>query len=123
MVDELKFLLDQIKDVPSVALWMIGGFLFYKLVAYLSTTGAIIYIVRLLCNLAIEWQTKPRPAKFKKMLFDDLAEQALVDLLLAIKSPGASWVHSVNIHELQAVWNAKTTSRTSPQAETTTQTT
>ena len=42
MIEELKILLDTVKDVPDMALWSIAGFGAYKIIIYLSSAGAIL---------------------------------------------------------------------------------
>ena len=47
MIEEIKLVLDSIGDLSGVALWVVGFFLVFKLVVYLSTTGAIVYLVKM----------------------------------------------------------------------------
>jgi hypothetical protein len=47
MIEELKLILDAIGDLTGVALWVVAGFLAFKLITYLATTGAVVILVRL----------------------------------------------------------------------------
>lgn len=56
MIDELKQLLDLVRELPELAVWSLLGFATYKLVVYLSTTGSIVFVLKLLiekCHSAI----------------------------------------------------------------------
>lgn len=48
MIEELKMVLDSIGDLTGVALWVVGFFIVFKLVVYLSTTGAVVFLVKML---------------------------------------------------------------------------
>lgn len=47
MIEEIKMLLDAVGDVADLGLWALLAFVVYKLVIYLSTTGAIVFCIRL----------------------------------------------------------------------------
>lgn len=46
MIEELKALLDVLAQTPQYALWGVAMFIAWKLIIYLSTTGAIVYCVK-----------------------------------------------------------------------------
>lgn len=50
MIDELKLLIEALGNASEIGLWVLGGFVSYKTIIYLSTTGAIVF----LCRLGIE---------------------------------------------------------------------
>ena len=47
MIDELKMLLDVLGDISGIAGIVLGSFIAFKLIIYLSTTGAIVFILKL----------------------------------------------------------------------------
>ncbi len=47
MIEELKMVLDAIGDLSGIALWVVDAFIAFKLIVYLSTTGAIVYCFKL----------------------------------------------------------------------------
>lgn len=49
-MEVLKQLIDMLGDASEVAGWVIGGFLVYKLIAYISVAGLIVSV----CRLAIK---------------------------------------------------------------------
>ena len=48
MFEHLKTLLEMLEGVAGIGLWVLVGYILYMLVIYLSTTGAIVFCVRLL---------------------------------------------------------------------------
>lgn len=48
MLEELKLILDSVGDLTGIALWIVGFFISYKLIVYLSMTGSIVYVCKLL---------------------------------------------------------------------------
>lgn len=109
MIDELKLLLDQMKNVPDVALWILGGFLLYKLVTYLSMTGAVVYIVRLLCGTFLGHANKPKNLSLHSLVINEDVEIEIRDLLREIRSTG--YVHSSDVKELRKAWTAHKTTK------------
>jgi hypothetical protein len=59
MIEALKELVSMMKDVPEMALWVLGGFLFYKLFVIGSITGAIVKVLTLAINKYHEFEMKP----------------------------------------------------------------
>ena len=60
MIEELKQLLNVVEKMPEMVLWVIAGFGIYKLVVYLSTTGAIYITLRLLIEKIHDAKTRPQ---------------------------------------------------------------
>lgn len=48
MAEELKQVIDVLAALPAFTMWGLAGFALFKLVVYLSTTGAIVLISKLL---------------------------------------------------------------------------
>lgn len=44
MVEEFKAILELLGDVTQIGGWVVGGWLVFKLIILLSTTGAIVYL-------------------------------------------------------------------------------
>lgn len=103
MIEELKLLLDQMKNVPDVALWILGGFLLYKLVTYMSATGAIVYIVKQICSTILGWKNQPRKVSYGRLIIDEETETDLQDLIRSIRS--TAYVHNSDVRELRKAWS------------------
>lgn len=54
MIEELEKLLDLLGDVTSIAGWVLGGFILFKLIILLSTTGSIVYLSKMGMSLLKE---------------------------------------------------------------------
>lgn len=65
MIEEIKLVLDSIGDLSGVALWVVGFFLVFKLVVYLSTTGAVVYLVKLAITSAVKVITREKKVIWK----------------------------------------------------------
>lgn len=61
MIEALKELTIMLKDVPDMAIWILGGFLFYKLFVLGSIVGSITAVVRLAIIKWHDYSTKPKP--------------------------------------------------------------
>ena len=48
MMDELQQLLNLVKELPELTIWVLAGFGLYKLIMYLSATGSVVFILKLL---------------------------------------------------------------------------
>lgn len=109
MIDELKLLLDQMKNVPDVALWILGGFLVYKLVTYLSLTGSVVYIIKVICEAIIKHKATPKniehKARFNTILIDKATEDALCTLFDKIRGHSMKYVHESDIRKLSQLWD------------------
>ncbi len=103
MIEELKLLLDQMKNVPDVALWILGGFMAYKLITYLSATGAIIVVIKLLCKTLIDFRDKPRTVTYGRLFMEESVETEFQDLIRSIRRTG--YVHSSDVNELRKAWD------------------
>lgn len=58
MIEELKLVLDSVGDLTGIALWIVGFFIGYKLIVYLSLTGSIVFIAKLVVTKAHDVFTK-----------------------------------------------------------------
>lgn len=70
MIDEIKQLLDLVKELPDLAIWSLAGFGIYKLIVYLSTTGSIVFIFKLLIEKIHNAYTSPRQEKPRDVKID-----------------------------------------------------
>ena len=103
MIEEIKLVLDSIGDLSGIALWVVGFFLAFKLIVYLSTTGAVIYILKLLVIKLHDWATKEKIVKYK---IDDhfISSETKVKykrLLDSMNVSTGSWIHDSDIDRLE----------------------
>lgn len=103
MIEELKLVLDSIGDLTGVALWVVGFFIVFKLVVYLSTTGAIVYLVKLAIVKGHDFLTKDQiiKHKFEGHFIDDGVAAEFGDLLNECKTSTGVYIHSSDIRILK----------------------
>ncbi len=61
MIESLKELVGLIKELPGMALWILGGFLFYKL----FIIGSVYGVIRLAITRTHDWLLKPKEPQVK----------------------------------------------------------
>lgn len=65
-MDDLKLLVEMIAHLPSLTVWVLAGYLLYKV----AVVGSVFGIIRLLIVKVYEWGTQPRRVEF---MLDGLA--------------------------------------------------
>jgi hypothetical protein len=110
MLVALKDLVLVIKDLPQFALWILGGFLFYKL----FVVGSIYGVIRLAINRLYEYLTHPKPpvetiVKYdidKIAIRDHNITAKVIFILERIRGSGP-YLHSYHINWLEDAIEAK----------------
>lgn len=75
-MDELKELISMVAGLPTVVVWVLVGYLLYKL----AVLGSIYGVMRLLIEKAHDWLTKPKRMEW---VFDDVVINATTKAALA----------------------------------------
>ena len=108
MIEELKTLLDMVAELPTMALWLLGGFFLFKLIVYLSTTGAIVYGLKLLFDTVITcWKTERPPRKFQQSVklddevIDDVTKERFLTFLKRCKKTTGIYLHNTDLRWLE----------------------
>ena len=103
MIEEIKLVLDSIGDLSGVALWVVGFFLAFKLVVYLSTTGALVYLIKLAIVKLHNFLTTEKVVKYTiGGHFINTETKARYDRLLdSMKVSTGSWIHGSDIDRLE----------------------
>jgi len=58
-MESLRELMELVKDLPGMTLWILGGFLFYKLAITGSVIGALTAVSKLLINKVHDIKSRP----------------------------------------------------------------
>lgn len=74
MIEEIKMILDAVDGVADLGLWALLAFVVFKLVIYMSTTGATVYCVKLVVEKLHDVITKHGERKLRE---SELAKQAV----------------------------------------------
>jgi len=95
MIEDFKTILDMIAKLPNFAIEVLLGFGIYKLVVYLSTTGSVVFISRMLIEKIHDAYTKPKPPQETIFKFEDIymcgtSEKDIQDILTDLARNGTS---------------------------------
>lgn len=104
MIEALREIVTIIKDLPAYAVWILAGFLFYKL----TIIGSVYGVIRLGINRLFDYLGKDRKVitefKIGDITIDTSTHHALILLFEMIKKPGATYLHHDNVNfAIQAV--------------------
>lgn len=105
MIDELKQLLTLVEKMPSMVLWTLFGFAVFKIIIYLSTTGSIVFVLKLVVERWFSYATRdPAP---KRVSMDDIwvtsngAYEKFKLTLLKLKKDHLHYLHDSEVLWLQ----------------------
>ena len=130
MIEELQAILELLGDMTGIAGWVFGGWLAFKAIILLSTTGAIVYLTSLGINRLSQWLELTTKASVDKdkiskqvtkediiikgmCIIDDGAYDFVVDSLKRVKnhvnagngsyihSGGANWLHDAVAEKIE----------------------
>lgn len=97
MIEELKLILDTIGDLSDIALWVIGAFILFKLVTYMATTGAIVYVIKLIVSKGHDILTRERKVKYYLSDFCIGDGSEIIDALKRCRSSSLNYLHNDDI--------------------------
>ena len=72
-MDELKLLIEMVANLPTLAVWVLVGYLVYKV----AVIGSIYGVIRLLIVKAHDWLTAPRQMRIGTRTLDAKAAEEL----------------------------------------------
>ena len=110
MIEEMKMILDSIGDLTGIALWVVAGLIGYKLVIYLSTAGALIYLGKMLIVKVHDCITREKTIDFTtdinaRCLSTDNIKSRILLLLDRVRSqPGlfqGGYLHAQHVDWLE----------------------
>jgi hypothetical protein len=111
MIEELQTLINLLGDLSHLAVYVLVGFVVFKLVIYLATTGTIVYLVSLAINRLYEYFTHKRnivdtiemSKKIKDISIttDGTSERLLHLLKTHVRSPSLSYITERNVDWLE----------------------
>lgn len=102
-MDELKLLIEMVAGLPSLAVWVLVGYLVYKVVV----VGSIYGVIRLLIIKLHDWLTRPRTVALKigaKPIDESTAEALNAQIARVCSGP---YYHMSDVQKLREALDAK----------------
>ena len=96
-MDELKLLIEMVKDLPTLAVWVLVGFLAYKI----TVIGSVYGVIRLLIVKGHDWAMRPRTVEFTfgAKAIDETTADALRVQIARIGS--TNYIHMCDVQKLR----------------------
>lgn len=95
-MDDLKLLIGMVTNLPALAVWMLVGYLIYKVVVVSSVYG----VIRLVILKVHDWATKPKDFKIGVKPINTETAQAL-NVQLTRLSGNSPYISMYDIKKLQ----------------------
>ncbi len=97
-MDELKLLIDMVANLPTLMVWVLVGYLVYKV----AVIGSIYGVIRLLIVKVHDWKTAPRTFKIGgKPINSDVAEELNAQILRLGSASMYNYYHSSDVQKLK----------------------
>ena len=104
-MDELKLLIDMVANLPTLAVWVLVGYLCYKV----AVVGSIYGVIRLLIIKAHDAMSKPRQVQVDFMVgttsIDSVTAAGLRAQIMRLSSTG-NYIHSSDVEKLRKALDA-----------------
>jgi len=100
-MDELKLLVETVAGLPTLTIWVLAGYLLYKLCVIGSVYGVIKYAIQKF----VEWRTMPPPPlapieyKFGGFVINEDVSLALIAQLQRLAS--TNYIHAADVTKLR----------------------
>lgn len=98
-MDELKVLIEMLAGLPHTVLWVLVGYLIYKLVLL----GSIYGVLRLLIEKAHDWLTRPKVVQWdlEGISIDPGVGRELMFQLRRLGGVGLKYLHASDVQRLR----------------------
>lgn len=114
-MEELKLLVDMVAHLPQMALWVLLGFLVYKLAVVGSIYGVVKFVAQHLFDWLCEKKARPIETKEVRYMLDGLCITGQLDMLISqltrIGGKGtniqSTYIHNCSINWLREAINDK----------------
>ena len=104
-MDELKLLIDMVANLPTLAVWVLVGYLVYKV----AVVGSMYGVIRLLIIKAHDAMSKPRQVQVDFMVgttsIDSVTAAGLRAQIMRLSSTG-NYIHSSDVEKLRKAIDA-----------------
>jgi hypothetical protein len=111
-MEELKLLIEAIAGLPTMTVWVLCGYLIYKL----AMLGSVYGVVRFAIQKFVEWRTAPLPAlpalpeqvirkeyTMRGITVNDNVCDRLERQVLRLRTAGLTYLHDDEVNRLQEI--------------------
>ena len=97
-MDELKLLIEMVANLPTLAVWVLVGYLVYKV----AVIGSIYGVIRLLIVKVHDWKTAPQTFKIGgKPINSEVAEELNAQIIRLGQESSYSYYHLSDVTKLK----------------------
>ena len=97
-MDELKLLIEMVANLPTLAVWVLVGYLVYKV----AVIGSIYGVIRLLIVKVHDWKTAPTEFKIGgKPINSEVAEELNAQIIRLGQESSYSYYHLSDVTKLK----------------------
>ncbi len=100
-MDELKLLIEMVNGLPTLAVWVLVGYLVYKVAVIGSAYG----VIRLLICKVHDWKTQPVKFQIGSKVIDAATAEALQAQILRLNRIG-NYIHMSDVTALSQALDA-----------------
>lgn len=101
-MDELKLLIDMVANLPTMAVWVLAGYLAYKV----AVVGSVYGVIRLLIVKVHDWKTHPKEMKIGSKAIDEATAEAL-NVQIARLAGSFLHIHMSDVQKLREALDEK----------------
>lgn len=99
-MDELKLLIDMVANLPTLAVWVLAGYLAYKV----AVVGSVYGVIRLLIVKVHDWKTQPKEMKIGSKSINEATAEALNAQIARL---GSVYIHMSDVMILRDALDEK----------------
>ena len=104
-MEELKLLIEMVSHLPTLTVWVLAGYLAYKI----AVIGSIYGVIKLMIQRLYEWKTHPAQFKVSTRIIDAQTAEALQVQIARIGS--TSYIHMSDVQALREALDVKLNER------------
>lgn len=105
-MEELKLLIEAVAGLPTMTLWVLVGYLIYKL----AVIGSVYGTIRFGIEKFVEWRTTPPPEQvvrkeytMRHVAINDNVCDLLERQVLRLRKQNLSYLHDDDVRQLQEI--------------------
>ena len=94
-MDELQLLVQTVAGLPTLTIWVLCGYLIYKL----AVIGSIYGTIRYIADKFVEWRNKPIKYQLENLMINEKVEHLFIAQIKRLTS--TTYIHENDIRKLK----------------------